>query len=256
MLTFVGLGLYDERSITIAGQEAIAAADRVFMERYTSELIGTAPHVIADFHGVEIEELDREAIERSPDILLAAAEVAPVVLLVGGDPLVATTHVDLRLRAAARDIETHVVHGVSIASAACSISGLQNYRFGKATTLPFPGTFGNAPVPTSVYETIVDNRERGLHSMVFLDIDRQQGLLRADVAAGALASLLDEQLGVVLARVGSEEPLVVADRLDRLADQDFGEPLHLLVLPGPLHDIEAEALRIFAGAPDDVLITT
>ncbi|TKX76957.1 diphthine synthase, partial [Halorubrum sp. SD626R] len=28
MLTFIGLGLYDERSVTVEGREAIRAADR------------------------------------------------------------------------------------------------------------------------------------------------------------------------------------------------------------------------------------
>jgi len=41
MLTFVGLGLYDERSITVAGQQALRAADRVFAEFYNSKLVGT-----------------------------------------------------------------------------------------------------------------------------------------------------------------------------------------------------------------------
>ncbi len=41
MLTFVGLGLYDERSVTVAGRDAIRDADRVFAEFYTSRLIGT-----------------------------------------------------------------------------------------------------------------------------------------------------------------------------------------------------------------------
>ena len=43
MLTFVGLGLYDERSVTIRGREAIRGADRVFAEWYTSHLAGATP---------------------------------------------------------------------------------------------------------------------------------------------------------------------------------------------------------------------
>jgi len=42
MLTFVGLGLYDERSVTVEGREAIAAADRVVAEFYTSRLAGAS----------------------------------------------------------------------------------------------------------------------------------------------------------------------------------------------------------------------
>ena len=40
MLTFVGLGLYDERSVTAEGRAAVADADHVFAEFYTSTLAG------------------------------------------------------------------------------------------------------------------------------------------------------------------------------------------------------------------------
>ena len=32
MLTFIGLGLYDEKDISVKGREAVAAADRVYAE--------------------------------------------------------------------------------------------------------------------------------------------------------------------------------------------------------------------------------
>ena len=62
-----------------------------------------------------------------------------------------------------------------------------------------------------------------------------------------------DQLAVVVARAGSPEPLVRAGRLSVLADQSFGEPLHLLVIPSELHHVEADALRSLAGAPDELL---
>jgi len=34
-----------------------------------------------------------------------------------------------------------------------------------------------------------------------------------------------------------------------LATEEFGEPLHLLVIPGDVHHIEADALVSLAGAP-------
>jgi len=63
-----------------------------------------------------------------------------------------------------------VIHGVTAQSAASSLTGLQNYRFGKATTLPFPYAHGGDDVPGSVIDTIEANRERGLHTVVYLDI--------------------------------------------------------------------------------------
>lgn len=253
MLTFVGLGLYDERSVTVEGRDAIRAADRVFVEEYTSRLAGASPSDLASFHGVEVEVRDRAGVEADPGPILEAAADGEAAFLVPGDPLVATTHVDLRLRAHDRGIETRVVHGTSAQTAACGLTGLQSYRFGKATTLPFPGSRGPA-VPRSVTDTLTANADRGLHTLVFLDIEADDDrYLTADAAAGALADAYGDALAVAVARAGSPAPVVAADRLSVLADRSFGDPLHLLVVPGELHDMEAEALRAFADAPSELV---
>ena len=254
MLRFVGLGLWDERSVTIRGRDAIRGADRVYAERYTSRLMGATFDALERFHDTDITVLDREDVEQHPDQLLQQATDHDVAFLVGGDPMVSTTHVDLRLRAADHGIDTELIHGTSAASAAASLTGLQNYRFGKATTIPFPETFGGDGVPQSVIDTIEANRERGLHTIVFLDLDESGDRnLTGDRAAGLLAMHDPDLVAVVLARAGSDSPLVHADRLAVLAEMDFGGPLHLLVIPGTVHEMEAEALETFADAPRDCL---
>lgn len=253
MLAFVGLGLYDQHSVTLRGRRLIRGADRVVAEFYTSRLGGTDAASLARFHDTEIEVLDRNTIETDPGELLADAADRQVVFVTGGDPMVSTTHVDLRLRAIEEGIETRVVHAPSIETAAAGLTGLQNYRFGKATTLPFPGTFGE-DLPTSVRETIRANRDRGLHTLVYLDLD-ETGVeaLTADTAAGVLAPAFGDTLGVVIARAGGDAPTVRADTVANLREGDFGPPLHVLVLPGDLHDMEAEALRTLGGAPPGVI---
>ena len=262
MLTFVGLGLYDERSITVEGREAVAGADRVFAEFYTSKLAGTTVEELSAYHGVEIELRDRSGVEEDPEPILAAAEAGDAVFLTAGDTMISTTHVDLRLRAEERGIKTHVVHGTTAGSAAASLTGLQNYRFGKATTLPFPYAHGGEGVPGSVLETIEGNRNRGLHTLVYLDIKigigpegtdpNHEEYMTAHYAAELLAGEL-EALGVAVARAGGPDPIVAADRLASLADLSFGEPLHLLVIPGDLHVIEHDALSRLADAPSGAL---
>lgn len=264
MLEFVGLGLYDTHSITERGAAAVAAADHVCLEGYTSVLAGASVDELAAHHDRDIEVLERADLERHPGPLLDRAERDHVVILVGGDPMVATTHVDLRLRAIERGIETAVVHGTSAATAAAGLCGLQARRFGKATTIPAPGHFGDDGVPPSVLETIDDNRERGLHTLAYLDIDLGDGAigggddhrslladrcLDATRAASALAASRPELLAVVVARAGSDDPQVEADTVSMLADRAFGPPLHLLVVPGRLHELEAEALCRLADAP-------
>ena len=245
MLTFVGLGLYDERSVTLAGRDAIAVADRVFAECYTSRLAGATVADLEAFHGVDIEVRGRDGVEGDPGPILDAAEAGEAAFLTGGDPMVSTTHVDLRLRAHDRGIDTRLVHGTSASTAAAGLTGLQNYRFGKATTLPFPRNRG-ASVPESVLATIRDNADRGLHAA-------RAAYMPAAEAATQLEAPLDDRLAVAVARAGSEAPVVAADRCSALAERDLGGPLHLLVLPGELHPLEAEALAAFADAPAALL---
>ncbi len=263
MLTFVGLGLYDERSVTVRGRAAIREADRVFAEFYTSRLTGATVAALEATHNVDIEVRDRAGVERDPAPVLDAAADGDAVFLTGGDPMVSTTHADLRLRAHERGVDTSVIHGTTAAAAAASLTGLQNYRFGKATTLPFESSHGGEGVPDSVLGTIGDNRQRGLHTLVYLDIDRDKGHSRGDGndpedrymtgdhAAGLLADAGLSGVGVVVGQAGSENPTVRADELATLGDGDFGPPLHLLVVPGELHPLEREALAAFGGLPAD-----
>jgi diphthine synthase len=257
MLTFIGLGLYDERSITVEGRETLADVDRAFAEFYTSHLVGATVEDLSAAHGVDIEVRDRAGVEQHPEAILDAAEDEHVAFLTAGDTMISTTHVDLRLRAIERGIETRVVHGVTAQTAASGLTGLQNYRFGKAVTLPFPYAHGADGVPESVVDSIEANRERGLHTVVYLDIKAERDeYMTADVAAEMLATDWADALGVAVARAGSPDPTVAADRLSALADRDFGDPLHLLVIPGDLHHLESDALATLGGAPDDILAET
>jgi diphthine synthase len=262
MLTFIGLGLYDERSITVEGREALRAADRAFAEFYTSTLVGTTVEALEAYHDTPIEVRERAGVEQDPEDVLAAAENDNVAFLTAGDTMISTTHVDLRLRAHDRGVETRVIHGTTAQAAASALTGLQNYRFGEATTLPFAYAHGADGLPASVTETIDENRERGLHTLVYLDIkvDNEAAVARAgdeeleeymtaDTAAGYLAETYPDALGVVVARAGSPDPTVAADRLETLADGAFGGPLHLLVVPGDLHHVERDALADLADAP-------
>ncbi|WP_430505156.1 diphthine synthase [Haloparvum sp. PAK95] len=266
MLTFIGLGLYDERSITVEGQAALRDADRVFAEFYTSRLVGADVADLEEYHDVDVEVRPREGVEQDPEPILDAAEEADadVAFLTAGDTMISTTHTDLRLRAEERGIDTRVIHGVTAQSAASSLTGLQNYRFGKAATLPFPYAHGAEGVPDSVIETIEANRERGLHTLVYLDIKVGSGprgrrdadheeYMTADYAAEMLAEGWDDVLAVAVARAGSPEVVVEADRLSALATRDFGDPLHMLIIPGDLHHVEADALRGLAGAPAELV---
>lgn len=259
-LLFVGLGLHGDRDMSVAALEAARSADRLFAEFYTSRLSGASLEDLETRIGRPIVGLGRKGIEEEPGDILEAALEGTVVLLVAGDPMAATTHVDLRLRAEGMGVRTHVLHGVSILTAALTELGLSAYKSGRVTTLQWPhGDY----FPTSPYEQIVANRSADLHSLVLLDIRSEEGrymtaseglelLMRYEGMVGMGVTGPDD-LACVVARAGSPDCIRRAGRVGNLAREDFGPPLHTIVIPGGLHFMEARALVVLAGADPDLV---
>ncbi len=258
MLIFIGLGLYDERDISVKGLQAVRAADVIYAEFYTSRLMGTTVEKLESFYGKKIHQLSRSDVEGDP-AWLKEAQNEDVAFLVGGDAMVSTTHLDLRLRAEELGIKTKVIHSSSIVTAVSGLCGLQNYRFGRSATIPFPFmSRGKQIIPETPYLVLKENLARNLHTMLFLDIqdDRYMTVnegakLLLEMQAAAKESILDGRLGIGIARAGAEDAAVKADHLPNLENYDFGGPLHILVVPAKLHFMEAKALMILAGAPKD-----
>ncbi|UCF08218.1 MAG: diphthine synthase [Thermoplasmata archaeon] len=258
-LIFIGLGLFDESDISVKGLEKAKGCTALFAEFYTASLTGTSIDKIQNMVGKEVRLLDREEME-SGDAVIKAAREGTVGVLVAGDPMTATTHIALRLRAAAEGIETRVIPGASIITAAPALLGLHIYKFGRITTLAYPR---ENYFPTSPYDMIKKNLESDLHTLVLLDIDYQmkrymragQGLelLRKMEEEKGEGVVSDDMLICVLGGVGGEEPIARAGYLRNLIREDFGTGLHCLVIPCKLHFTEAEALVAFGGAPEEIL---
>jgi diphthine synthase len=257
-LVFVGLGLYDETDISLKGIQEIKQCDEVFAEFYTTKLGQFDQKSFEKFIGKKIEVLSREETEKG-DRIIDAATQNQVVFLTGGDPMIATTHVDLRLRAMKQGISTKIIHSSSISTAVPGILGLQNYKFGRTTTLAFEQ---KEYFPTSPYTVISNNKKMGLHTLVLLDIQVEKNrymtaneglelLLRME---GTLRKRLfnDDTIACVVARAGAPDAAVAANTIKVLRTKDFGPPLHTLVIPGNLHFMEVEALELCAGLPSEM----
>jgi diphthine synthase len=152
-----------------------------------------------------------------------------------------------------------VIHGASVVSAVRGISGLQNYKYGKAVTIPFSEQGFVSETP---YNVIRENKKRGLHTMCYLDIKAEEKkyltIKKALKILLELEKLKKQQLITLrtlvigVARAGSYQPAVKAGYLEELINYDFGTPPHTLVFPGKLHFMEAEALITLADAPQEV----
>ncbi|MEM1556374.1 MAG: diphthine synthase [Candidatus Bathyarchaeia archaeon] len=257
-LVFIGLGLYSCFDISLRGLEEVKRAEHVFAEFYTSLMPGFNLEDFRRLAGKDITVVSRRDIEdEGGEIILKRALYGRVAFLVPGDPMIATTHITLRIKAEKMGIKTRIIHGASILSAAIGLSGLQNYRFGKSVTIPFPegGIISNTP-----YIIISENKARNLHTLCFLDIRAEEarymtigealGVLIELEKINGLGLLREDSLAVGVARAGSENPVVKADTIKNLVNFDFGGPPHTLIIPADkLHFMEAEALIALASAP-------
>ncbi|MCK4883709.1 MAG: diphthine synthase [Candidatus Diapherotrites archaeon] len=250
LISFVGLGVNDWFDVSLKGLNALKEADEIFAEFYTS----CTEFGINDLEkeiGKKINLLKRKDVETNSGLILKAAEKKNVVFLVGGDAMSATTHVDLRLRAIRKGIKTRLIHASSIYTAAIGSCGLQLYKFGKSATVVFQE---KNFTPSSFYDVVCENKKLGLHTFLFLDLRAEENrYMTANDAISILRKIeseknkgifSDDSLAVVCARVGSTDELVRFGKVSELAEEDFGKPLHVLIVPGNLHDVELESLEL------------
>jgi diphthine synthase len=275
-LYMIGLGLWDEKDITVKGLEAIKKCSKVFLENYTSKL-GVDVAKLEKFHGKKIILADRNIVEKHNYEILEPAKQECVSFLVIGDVFSATTHTDLYLTAKKQGINVVVINNASILNAV-GIVGLELYKYGKTTSIPFHNKDVEAP-----YDVIKQNKKNNLHTLLLLDIDvehnkyltikeaieyllrveakRQQKSTKSDFVGSTnqdlLKSLISEGSSgtkekvftkdtkcIGVARLGSDKPRIVYGKAEELLKVDFGEPLHSLIVPGELHFVEEEALGL------------
>ena len=247
-LTLVGLGL-GAKGITIEGIEAIKGANVVYLEYYTTPHEATLLRELERITGKELIVVDRGFVEDGKKILVEAQR-SKVVLAVPGDPMIATTHNDLRVRATRSGIKTAVVHAATIATSAASVSGLHYYKFGGTITV----TRGNVSGMQQVYHTLHRNLLFGMHTLLLLEADVESG--ESVTPNSAMQGLLDAEknfkrkvisgdtLALALSRVGRADFEAKAGRMLDLTELDFGEQPHCLIIPGKLHFTEVEAVSV------------
>lgn len=251
MLYLIGLGIGPE-GLSVRSLKTLKKCDRVYLEKYTSipqtDLAKLKPELKA-----EIIPLDRKTVEET-DLLIRESRNLMVAFLVPGDPLVATTHASLLLEARKSGISVKILHSSSIYSAVAE-TGLQLYKFGKATTVPFPQENYE---PTSPYEAIESNLKQGCHTLILLDIQVTQNKQRYMKVQDALEALLtlesrlkkklftNKTMLVALSQLGQPSQLIKYDTIPALKKTNFGPAPHCLIYPAnELHFQEKELLETY-----------
>ena len=261
-LIFIGMGLDSEEGMSLKALNTLKRADLIFLETYTASADPDVSLKVERLTEKRVIMADRATIEDGSKILKAASENDMVALLVVGDAMSATTHIDLRLRAVDANLTTSVIEGSSIFTAAPGLCGLSHYKFGRTTTLAFPQ---DNYFPESPYDMIEMNMKNGLHSLVLLEFTIEENrIMTANDGMKILLKLegrkkrdiLNETtLICVIARAGSDDAVARAGSIGDLIREDFGDPMHSLIIPGKLHFKEAEALVKLCGASEGLMDT-
>ncbi|KAN0062718.1 diphthine synthase [Thecaphora frezii] len=243
VLYIIGLGLADEQDITLKGLNAVKSSERIYLESYTSILMVEGfKERLEKLYEKPVILAHRETVELESDSILASAATSNVSFLVVGDPLSATTHTDLILRARHADppVQVKIIHNASITTAIGS-SGLAGYNFGQTVSIPFWHADWQ---PDSWLERIGENLKIGCHTLALGDIkvreqsieDMSRGVLRyqpprymlipqliSQLIAAAKAHSVDyldpkKTLAIALCRMGSDTERIVSGTLQELYD--------------------------------------
>ena len=248
-LYIIGLGLHDEKDITLAGLDAVKKCSKVYLESYTSKLQIESEKLEA-LYGKKIILADRDLVEKkAEDTILKDAEETDTAFLVIGDPLGATTHIDLYLRAKEKGIKIILINNASVMNAIGNV-GLELYKFGKTTSIVFPD--GNYK-PESCYDMIKQNKSIDAHTLCLLDIKADiDKYMTVNDAINILLEIeekkqdkvfTEDTLVVGCARLGSPDCIIKVGTIKEILNHNFGAPLHCLIVPGKLHFKEEEMLE-------------
>lgn len=248
MIYIIGIGLSDEKDITVKSLEAIKRCKRIYLEDYTS-LMQVSHAALEKFYGKKLILADRAMVESKSDEILHDADKEDVALLVVGDAMGATTHIDFILRAKEKNIPFTIIHNTSILNA-IGVTGLQLYKFGKTTSIVFSEKNW---LPETPYDVIKMNKANGLHTLCLLDIKKDAD--RYMTVNQGIETLLEieakrkekvftkETFCVGCARIGSSTQIIKAGKAKDLLKIDFGKAPHCLIVPGEMHFMEEDALK-------------
>ena len=273
-LMLIGMGPGRLSGMSLEALNAAKTADVRQYEAYTALWPQTELDALEAEVGA-IEKVMRPEVEL-PEALFELARTSLVALLVVGDPLQATTHVDLQLQAAEAGLECLVFHGVSITTLVTGAIGLSNYKFGRQTTLTYP--YGGW-VATSPLEVIAANMHQNLHTLALLDLDPTgEGIghqlpmkphdavvslrlmwkklaetieempqetalqsMRIEACEALLSGDLDSMNVVLCSDMGTDDESLVATTVGQL-DSQTGGRLNSLVFQSKTSEVEEKAL--------------
>ena len=234
-LNLIGLGL-STKSISAQALETIKSSDKVYLEEYTVDF----PYNIKDLKKqlkTEITPLNRENTEN--ESILSQAKSKNISLLVYGNPLSATTHIQLIIACKKQKIKYKIIHSESILTAIAE-SGLQLYKFGKTASMP--DWKEHKSKPTSWFDIILNNQKIKAHTLLLTDIGltSKQAIEQLTQTAKQTNNPLNK---IIICEQLGHNSKIYYNTLSKLKTKTIKLPF-CIIIPSELHFIEEEALEV------------
>lgn len=234
----IGIGL-NEKSITAEALEIIRSLDKIYLENYTVNFPYSLEALEKELD-VKIEPLERRFVE--DESILKEAMGRDVALLVYGDSLSATTHIQLVLSCKKQNIPYRILHNSSVLTAVAE-TGLSLYKFGKTASMPNWKEHTNKP--TSFMKYLKENLSVKAHTLILTDID----LGLRDAIDQLKDSAVKEKVTlpkkiIVVSNVGTKNQKILYDSLESLKNNKVKMPF-CLIIPSELHFLEKEFIETF-----------
>jgi diphthine synthase len=252
MLWFIGLGIYGYQGLSLYAINILKNCKKIFVERFTSEISDDdMKHIraLVEDGGIDIISVKRWVVEDGR-MLLEEAKHNDVVLLSYGDPLIATTHSELFLRAKKNSIETKVIHAASGLTSLIGESGLHFYKCGRSVTM-----MSDPQSAISVYNVIHDNLMVGNHTLILTEYsEKDSGKPSFLDPVYALKVLLEVEndlkygimshdvFAIVASGIGTNKKNIISGKIQSLIKLNFGQGPHSMIITGRLHFMEEDGI--------------
>ena len=231
----IGLGL-NENSISAEALNIMKNCGEVYLESYTVNF----PYSLEELEEklkTKIIKLKREEVEN--ELILKGAKEKDIGLLVYGDALSATTHIQLILACKNQNIKYQIFHNSSIITAIAE-TGLQVYKFGKTASMPNWKEHTNKP--SSFINYIKENQSIKAHTLLLTDIG-----LKIEESINQLKEVLEkENLNIekiiAISNAGTKKQKIFYDELKNLKEKNIQMPF-CFIIPCELHFLEEEVLE-------------
>ncbi len=251
MLFLVGTGI-SEDGMTMDGINACKISKDVFIDAYTSSISESKIKNIELLINKKIKKLSRQDLEEHIESLISKEH--DITILVGGDPLIATTHKIIFLKASKFNVSIKVIHSSSIISAIMGECGLDFYRFGQIVTI---ARFSEHYKPISFYDTIKKNMENNLHTILLLDYDQKEassipineaiGYMEHAESIHKLGIIKDSTKIIIIEQLAQDDEYKAFLSIKDAHALNKVKGMRTIVFPAKITEIEQEMVKAIYG---------